>query len=315
MNEHTKAPGKAHRKGITLMEAAQLFSTEEQSEAWFVTRRWPNGIACPECGSVNIHTRSNGRKTPTYHCNDCKKDFTVKTGTIMHDSKLPLSKWGVAFYLFSTNLKGISSMKLHRELGITQKSAWHLAHRIRMTWNYTTLRFAGPTEVDETYMGGKEKNKHDSKKLKAGRGIAGKTAVIGARDRETGQVTARPITSTDKPTLQGFVLEHTDPGSAVYTDEHPAYAGIDNRLHGVVRHSAGEYVRQQAHTNGIESLWSMLKRGIDGTYHHVSTKHLGLYVGEFSGRHNVRPLDTTDQMTSMAQGSVGKRLQYKTLIG
>ena len=250
MTEHTKAPGKAHRKGITLMEAAQPFSTEERAEAWFVARRWPNGIACPECGSVNVHTRSNGRKTPTYHCNDCKKDFTVKTGTIMHDSKLSLSKWGVAFYLFSTNLKGVSSMKLHRELGITQKSAWHLAHRIRMTWDYATLKFAGPTEVDETYMGGEEKNKHDSKKLKAGRGIAGKTAVICARDRETGRVTAQPITSTDKPTLQGFVLDHTNPGSAGYTDEHPAYAGIDNRLHGVVRHSAGEYVRQQPTPTG-----------------------------------------------------------------
>ena len=132
------------------MEAAQLSSTEEQAEAWFVARRWPNGIACPDCGGVNLHTRSNGRKTPTYHCNDCKKDFTVKTGATMHDSKLPLSKWGLAFYLFSTNLKGISSMKLHRELGITQKSAWHLAHRIRMTWDYATEKLAGPVEVDET---------------------------------------------------------------------------------------------------------------------------------------------------------------------
>ena len=236
------------------MEAAQLFSTEEQAEAWFVARRWPNGIACPECGSISVHTRSNGRKTPTYHCNDCKKDFTVKTGTIMHDSKLPLSKWGLAFYLFSTNLKGVSSMKLHRELGITQKSAWHLAHRIRMTWDYATDKMAGPVEVDETYIGGKERNKHASKKLNAGRGPVGKTAVIGIKDRETNQVNARPIAFTDKPSLQGFVSQNTEDGSTIYTDEHPVYQGMPNRLHRAVRHSAGEYVRQQAHTNGIESI-------------------------------------------------------------
>ena len=315
MNEQKKVPGKSNRKGITLMEAANLFSTEEQAEAWFVARRWPHGIACTECGSLKIHTRANGRLTPTYHCNDCKKDFTVKTGTIMHDSKLPLSKWGLAFYLFSTNLKGVSSMKLHRELGITQKSAWHLAHRIRMTWDYATEKMAGPVEVDETYIGGKERNKHRCKKLNAGRGAVGKTAVVGIKDRETNQVIAKPSAFTDKPSLQGFVSQNTEEGSTVYTDEHAAYQGMHNRLHKAVRHSAGEYVRQQAHTNGIESLWAMLKRGIDGTYHHVSTKHLEMYVGEFTGRHNVQPLDTTDQMTSMAQGSVGKRLQYRTLIG
>ena len=141
------APGKHYRKGIDLVEAALRFGNEAEAESWFVKRRWPDGIACIVCGSVNILTRKNGRRTPTYHCNDCKKDFTVKTGTIMHQSKLPLSKWALAFYLFSTNLKGVSSMKLHRDLGITQKAAWHMAHRIRETWDDGTDKFSGPVEV------------------------------------------------------------------------------------------------------------------------------------------------------------------------
>ena len=140
-------------------------------------RRWPNGVRCVECASDRIHTckPTARRKTPTYHGNDCKKDFTVKTGTIMHDSRLPLSKWALAFYLFSTHLKGVSSMKLHRDLGITQKSAWYMAHRIRETWDDSAEQFAGPVEADETYIGGKESNKHKSKRLKSGRGTVGKT--------------------------------------------------------------------------------------------------------------------------------------------
>ena len=163
-------------------------------------------------------------------------------------------------------------MKLHRELGTTQKSAWHLAHRIRMTWDCATEKLARPVEVDETYIGRKERNKHASKKLNAGRGPVGKTAVVGIKDREPNQVIAKPIAFTDKHSLQGFVSQNTEDGSTVYTDEHAAYQDMPNRLHRAVRHSTVEYVRQQAHTNGIESLWAMLKRGIDGTYHHEAPR-------------------------------------------
>ena len=138
------SPGKSFRKGISLMDALQEFGDEAKAEAWFVSRRWRDGIQCPYCDGDNISPRANGRKTPAYRCNPCKRDFTVKTGTIMHDSKLPLSKWAMAFYLMSTNLKGVSNMKLHRDLGITQKTAWHLEHRIRETWNYETAMFVGP---------------------------------------------------------------------------------------------------------------------------------------------------------------------------
>ena len=205
-------PGKSYRKGIRLMEAVQKFSDEVAAEAWSVERRWPDGICCPYCDGDGVTPRSNGRKTPAYRCNPCKRDFTVKTGTIMHDSKLPLSKWALAFYLFSTNLKGVSSMKLHRELGITQKSAWHLAHRIRETWNDATEQFSGPVEVDETFIGGKERNKHASKRQNAGRGTVGKTAVAGVRDRSTNQVSAAVIPGTDRPTLQAFVGKRVPQG-------------------------------------------------------------------------------------------------------
>ena len=308
-----KGPGKAHRKGLSLVRAVKKFSDETKAEAWFVERRWPDWIVCPYCDGENVSPRKSKRVTPVYRCNPCKRDFTVKTGTIMHDSKLKLSTWAIAFYLMSTNLKGVSSMKLHRDLEITQKSAWHLAHRIRETWNDGITQFAGPVEVDETYVGGKESNKHAHKKLNAGRGTVGKVAVVGAKDRQTNRVSAAPVTGTDRPTLSRFIAKRTALGTTVYTDEHSGYLGIPNRE--AVRHSVKEFVRGQVHTNGIESFWSMLKRGYVGTYHKMSVKHLDRYVNEFAGRHNQRPMDTIDQMSAMVRGMDGKRLRYEDLIG
>ncbi len=270
------APGKHYRKGISLLDALEQFGDDEKANDWFVARRWPDGIQCLECGSNGVVRRKSTRTTPMYHCNACKYDFTVKVGAIMEDSKIPLRKWALAFYLMSTNLKGVSSMKLHRDLGITQKSAWFLEHRIRETWNdETTEKFAGPVEADETYIGGLEKNKHEYKKLKVGRGTVGKTPVAGVKDRKTNQVHTEVVESTNKATLQGFVLKHTTEDAVVYTDEASAYTGIP-RYHEAVAHGAGEYVKGMAHTNGMESHWATFKRGIDGVYHHISVKHLVL---------------------------------------
>ena len=307
-------PGKSHRKGIDLFEAVEQFKDDEKANEWFVARLWPNGIRCLKCDSDRVARRKSNRTTPLYHCNACKYDFTVKVGTIMEDSKIPLRKWGLAFYLMSTHLKGVSSMKLHRDLGITQKSAWFMEQRIREIWNdEATEKFSGPVEVDETYIGGKESNKHEWKKLNAGRGTVGKTPVAGVKDRATNQVRAEVVTATSKAILQDFVTRHTMDDAQVYTDEHAAYRGL-NRPHEAVAHGAGEYVRNMAHTNGLESFWATLKRGIDGVNHHLSVKHLHRYVTEFEGRHNARPMDTADQMSAMVRGSVGKRLLYNNLI-
>ena len=181
-----------------------MFSTERKAEDWFIAQRWSEGLRCPRCDSDRVR-RQKTRKPMPFYCNPCRKYFSVKTGTPMQDSNIPLAKWAIGFYLYSTNLKGVSSNKLHRDLGITQSSAWHMAHRIREIWNDDAPKFSGPVEVDETYIGGKERNKHESKKLHAGRGAVGKTAVVGIKDRETNLVDAEVVETTDRGTLQDFV--------------------------------------------------------------------------------------------------------------
>ena len=249
----------------------------------------------------------------SYRCRTCRKFFSVRTDTVMQHSNLGAQKWVIAAYMLSANLKGDSSMKLHRDLDITQKSAWHLAHRIRESWDTGAGQFGGPVEIDETYLGGKRKNMSNAQRQAlTGRGPVGKAAVVGAKARETNRVAAKAVAATDRETLQAFVKDWAAPQATVYTDDASAYETLPFE-HETVQHSVREYVRGKAHTNGVESFWSMLKRGYIGTYHKMSAKHLDRYVKEFSGRHNLRSADTLEQMELTMLRMVGKRLRYKDL--
>ena len=311
-----KGPGRYHRTGITVLELLELFPDNELSELWFEKQRWGASFEdfhCPRCGCLSKLKENPRRKPMPYRCGNCHRHFSVRTGTVMECSNLSYQKWVVAIYLFVTSGKGISSMKMHRELGVTQKTAWFLDHRIREAFETKMDPFAGPVEVDETYIGGKERNKHWRKRLHLGTGGVGKEIVIGMRDRKTKKIKARRIRNTKKETMQSFVLRGAEEGSRIYTDEHKSYSGLAR--HKAVKHQRGEYVRGKAHTNGIESFWAILKRGYYGIYHHWSPKHLHRYLNEFVGRNNIRDQDTIDQMRHVVAGMVGKRLLYRRLIG
>ncbi len=308
-------PGKAYRKGLSLIEITKMFPDEKTARRWFEKQRWPQGPYCPQCGSFNVQSNAK-HKTQTHRCRECKKSpfFSVRKGTVMEGSNLGLQVWAIAIFVFTTGIKGTSSMKLHRDLAITYKSAWHLAHRLRKAFETETPEFAGPVEVDEAYFGGIESNKHASKKTHPGGGVGGKVAVVGIKDQDTGQVHAEVTESTGGEALQGFIHKHTESGATVYTDDHKAYSNMQGVKHETVKHSVGEYVNEQATTNGVESFWALMKRGYHGIYHHWSEKHMGRYIDEFEGRYNTRSLDTIDQMRLIAMGMGGKRLKYNDLV-
>ncbi len=311
-----KATGRSYREGLSLIELFEMFPDEEAATKWFEDQVWPVERCCNHCGSLSTSEVPNQKPMP-YWCKDCRSYFSVRTGTPIAHSKVSLRKWAIAIYLCLTSLKSVSSMKLHRDIKVSQPTAWFMLHRIREAWgDEPNSGFAGPVEVDESYFGGTRRNMSNRRRKSladTGRGPVEKVAVVGAKDRASNQVAAKVVLNTDAETLQGFVFDHAAQGATVFTDDAPAYDSLPF-AHATIKHSVAEYVNGMAHTNGIESFWAMLKRAHKGTFHKLSPKHLNRYVQEFAAKHNMRNSGTLAQMRDTVARLVGKNLIYRDLI-
>ena len=303
-------------QSLSLLQLFELFPDERSAEKWLERVIWGKEPICPRCSCSECVTVRKNRKPMPYWCGKCRKYFSVRTGTLMAKTNLPFRKWVIAIDSFQTKSKVISSIQMMKDLGINQKSAWHLIHRLREAMAQEIPLFSGEVEVDETFMGGLRKNMSLKKRKELsqlGRGASGKFPIIGMKCRKTKKVVALAIDTTDRETLHEFVHSNTTERAIIDTDEHRGYRHI-NREHYSILHSRYQYVNGEVHTNGIESFWSGIKRAYKGTYHYMSQKHLDRYVKEFTGRFNLKGWDVLDQMKWLFQNMVGKQLMYRELI-
>lgn len=301
------------RQFESLYEMMQVFGDEQACIDHFRAIRWKDGAFCPHCGSTRVYHFSDNR---SHKCGDCRKRFSIRVGTIFEDSKLPLRVWFMAIFFISSHKKGIASTQLAKDLGITQKSAWFVLHRLRYAARTKSFNrpLDGTVEVDETYVGGKEGNKHAHRRDGDKRGGKGKAAVVGILQRE-GELRVSKVERVDGKTLKAVIVENVEPGSIVMTDEHKGYSGIAPAYrHRSVNHSVGQYVKWfYIHTNGIEGAWSHFKRQVIGVHHWMSEGHLQRYLDEFAWRWNRRGMDEGLRVNALLADTAG-RLTYKELI-
>ena len=309
---------KRKAKTIGIYELHEKFSTDHKARRYFEELRWGKKPVCIRCGCFEKITEQ--KKHPgRYWCGDCRKYFTAFTDTPLEYTKVSPQKWIMAAYILMTARKGVSSLQLSKELSVTQTTAWYILHRLRLACESKMEVLKGEVEVDETYLGGLERNRKHSKKQNPRGGAKGKTAIIGMRERD-GRVKAMPIEDAKGDTLKKAVRENILLGSTLFTDENRGYVHLGDKYggeykHESVKHSAKEFVNGMAHTNGIESVWAVLKRGFNGVYHNWSKKHCRAYVDEFTFRLNEGncEIDTEDRLASLFLAMVGKKITYAEL--
>lgn len=299
----------------TLVDFLDFFKDEATCIKYFEKIRFQEGEYCPHCNHSGIYRMKGGKR---YRCSKCRKDFTIKTKTIFGESKVPMRKWFIAIYLLTSSKKGISSIELADKVGVTQKTAWFMDHRVRQALKQGKKQLFGIVEADETYIGGKEKNKHLSKRIKGtqGRNTKTKTPIMGIVQRG-GDMKANVLKDVRMKTLEQQIVNHVQIGSKIYTDDFLSYSKLNKIYpHEVVKHGQKEYVREgNIHSNTAESFWALFKRGYQGTYHHMSKKHLQKYVDEFTYRFNRRAMDVSDMFSeAVIRVSQSRNLKYNNLI-
>ena len=297
----------------SFLEFQKMYPDEQTCIRLLEQIRWGDAPVCIRCGHGKAYRLAGGK---LLKCAACKERFTVKQGTIFEESRLPLNKWMYVMYLFANHRKGISSHQVGRDIDVSQKTAWFMLGRLRYAFAHRNFSkpLSGTVEVDETYVGGKESNKHKNKKLNKGRGTVGKTAVVGLVERE-GNVRVHVTAKTDGATLLPIIRDNVATGATVCTDEMAAYNELGStHRHETVNHGQGEYYRDGVHTNTIDGFWAQLKRGLYSTYHHASPKHLHRYADEFAYRHDTRKVSDPDRFVNALQ-TVGGRLTYAELTG